>query len=52
VGLGDLLASAAGLVCGEAAEGVPVALVRGCLRQGPGRPASDLVRPVDEDLFR
>ena len=51
IAVADELASAADLVMGKA-EGIPAALVRGY--QGPrgiGR-GSDLVRPVDEDLFR
>lgn len=51
VAVADELASAADLVMGKA-DGIPAALVRGY--QGPrgeGR-ASELVRPVDEDLFR
>jgi coenzyme F420-0:L-glutamate ligase/coenzyme F420-1:gamma-L-glutamate ligase len=52
IGLGDLLASAAGLVFGEADAGVPAAIVRGVRWDAPSRPASALVRPLDEDLFR
>lgn len=51
VAVADELASAADLVMGKA-DGVPAALIRGY--QGPrgeGR-GSELVRPVDEDLFR
>ncbi|HEX7871710.1 MAG TPA: coenzyme F420-0:L-glutamate ligase [Sphingobium sp.] len=51
IAYGDLIASAAGLAMGEAAEGLPVALVRGCRAQGEA-PASALVRPQAEDLFR
>lgn len=51
IGYGDLLASAAGLVMGEAAESVPAVLVRGCTARGEA-PARALVRPVSEDLFR
>lgn len=52
VALADLIASAAGLVMGEAAEGVPAALVRGVALSGACTPASALVRPIAEDLFR
>ncbi len=54
IAYGDLLASAAGLAMGEGAEGVPAVLVRGVtLGQGEAAaPASALVRPVNEDLFR
>jgi coenzyme F420-0:L-glutamate ligase/coenzyme F420-1:gamma-L-glutamate ligase len=51
VAVADELAAAADLVMGKA-EGIPAALVRGY--QGPhgeGR-AAELVRPIDEDLFR
>ena len=50
--LGDLLASAAGLVAGEGAEGVPAVLVRGARTYAQSLPASALVRPLEEDLFR
>jgi coenzyme F420-0:L-glutamate ligase / coenzyme F420-1:gamma-L-glutamate ligase len=52
VALGDMIASAGGLVTGEGAEGVPAVLVRGLLWSAEDRPASSLVRPPDEDLFR
>lgn len=51
VAVADEIASAADLVMGKA-DGVPAALVRGLSGlEGDGR-GSDLVRPVDEDLFR
>ena len=51
-GLGDEIAAAAGLVSGQAAEGLPVVLVRGLkLPPGDGR-AADLVRAVELDLYR
>lgn len=52
VALADLLASAAGLVMGEAAEGCPAVLVNGLSWSGPATPASTLIRPLEEDLFR
>lgn len=52
IALGDVLATAAGLVCGEGAEGIPAALIRGVALTLPARPAAALVRPVEEDLFR
>ena len=52
VALGDMLATAAGLVTGEGAEGIPAALVRGASWRQESRPASALVRPIEEDLFR
>ena len=51
IAVADELAAAADLVMGKA-DGIPAALIRGY--QGPrgeGR-GQDLVRPVDEDLFR
>ncbi|REJ83475.1 MAG: coenzyme F420-0:L-glutamate ligase [Acidobacteria bacterium] len=51
VGHADELAAAASIVMGQGAEGTPAVLIRG-LEVTPGAPARDLVRPVDEDLFR
>lgn len=53
VAFADLVASAAGLVMGEAAEGIPAAIVRG-VSSGAAieRPASALNRPVTDDLFQ
>jgi coenzyme F420-0:L-glutamate ligase/coenzyme F420-1:gamma-L-glutamate ligase len=51
VAVADELAAAADLAMGKA-DGIPAALIRGYPGQrGDGR-GSDLVRPVDEDLFR
>ena len=52
VALGDMIASAGGLVTGEGAESVPAVLVRGLKWAAEDRPASTLVRPLQEDLFR
>ena len=52
VALGDLIASAGGLVTGEGAESVPAVLVRGLRWTAQDRPAAALVRPLQEDLFR
>jgi coenzyme F420-0:L-glutamate ligase/coenzyme F420-1:gamma-L-glutamate ligase len=52
VALADMVANAAGLVMGEGAEGVPVALVRGFGAVGEDCPAASLVRPIEQDLFR
>ena len=52
IAYGDLIASAAGLAMGEAEEGIPAAVVRGLTLSGAPRPASALVRALDEDLFR
>ncbi|CAN5239226.1 coenzyme F420-0:L-glutamate ligase [soil metagenome] len=51
IAYGDLLASAAGLAMGEAAEGIPAVLVKGAAHGGD-IPASAVVRPITEDLFR
>jgi coenzyme F420-0:L-glutamate ligase/coenzyme F420-1:gamma-L-glutamate ligase len=48
----DSLAAAAVLVMGEAAEATPVVLVRGAGGGGPDVPASAVLRPRAEDLFR
>lgn len=51
IAVADELASAADLVMGKA-DGIPAALIRGYTGpRGEGR-GSELVRPVDEDLFR
>lgn len=51
-GYADMVASAAGLLSGEGAEGLPVVLVRGLdFPQINGR-AADLYRPPEGDLYR
>ena len=52
VALGDMVASAAGLVMGEGAEGVPAVLLRGFAWPAGESPAAALVRPLSEDLFQ
>ena len=52
IALGDMIATAAGLATGEGAEGVPAAFVRGVAWPRGSLPASALVRPPEEDLFR
>lgn len=52
VGLADELAAAACLVQGEAAEGTPVAHVRGLAPEAADQSAADLIRGPAEDLFR
>ncbi len=37
---------------GQADEGIPAVLIRGLPRHGPSRPAADLVRPRERDMFR
>jgi coenzyme F420-0:L-glutamate ligase/coenzyme F420-1:gamma-L-glutamate ligase len=51
-GFADEIAAAAGLVMGQADEGVPMVLVRGLSWSAPECPASALVRPAEHDLFR
>jgi coenzyme F420-0:L-glutamate ligase / coenzyme F420-1:gamma-L-glutamate ligase len=51
VALGDALAAAAGLLMGEAAEGIPAVLVRGLRLAAAAVPARTLIRPLAEDLF-
>lgn len=48
----DELASAASLLMGQAAEGVPAALIRGFRNSAPARPASALIRDRKRDMFR
>ena len=52
IAVGDIVATAAGMVCGEGAEGVPAALVRGYQVPPGDSPAGALLRPVAQDLFR
>ena len=52
IALGDMIATAAGMVCGEGAEGSPAALVRGLTLPTGESPATALVRPAEQDLFR
>ncbi len=49
--LADEVAAASGLVMGKA-QGIPAAVVRGVRAEGPPLPASALVRPAEEDMFR
>jgi coenzyme F420-0:L-glutamate ligase/coenzyme F420-1:gamma-L-glutamate ligase len=51
-GFADAVASAAVLAMGEAAEGCPAALLRGLDWTEEPKPASALIRPKSEDLFR
>jgi coenzyme F420-0:L-glutamate ligase / coenzyme F420-1:gamma-L-glutamate ligase len=52
VAFADLIASAAGLVMGEASEGMPAALLRGLTWTATEKAATSLLRPLAEDLFR
>ena len=52
IGVADEIAAAVGLLMGQAAEGMPVVLVRGLdLPVAEGK-AADLVRPKEMDLYR
>ncbi len=53
VGFADEIAAAAGLVLGQAAEGIPIAIVRGLeYPVDEHAAASDLIRPRELDLYR
>jgi coenzyme F420-0:L-glutamate ligase/coenzyme F420-1:gamma-L-glutamate ligase len=52
IGFADEIAAAASLLQGQAAEAQPVVLVRGLTWSAPIAPAAELVRPLEEDLFR
>lgn len=52
VGFADEIAAAASLLQGQAAEGQPVAIVRGLSWTAPEAPVSALIRPPEEDLFQ
>jgi coenzyme F420-0:L-glutamate ligase / coenzyme F420-1:gamma-L-glutamate ligase len=52
VGFADEIAAAASLIMGQAAEKLPVVLVRGLAWTETSTPALSLVRPAAEDLFR
>lgn len=51
VAVADCIASLASLILGEAAEGIPVVVVKGLQISGDGKGA-DLLRPQEKDLFR
>jgi coenzyme F420-0:L-glutamate ligase/coenzyme F420-1:gamma-L-glutamate ligase len=51
VGIGDMLASAASLLMGEARERVPVVIIKGVDFSGAGT-GKDLLRDKEEDVFR
>ena len=48
----DSIAAAATLAMGETTEGTPAALVRGFAASPAAQPATAIVRPLEEDLFR
>lgn len=47
----DAAAAAAGLLMGEADEGIPVVILKGLPSPGYSNPAAALIRPVAEDMF-
>jgi coenzyme F420-0:L-glutamate ligase/coenzyme F420-1:gamma-L-glutamate ligase len=51
-GFADEIAAAASLLMGQADEGLPAVLVRGLSWREPAVPATALLRPKEEDLFR
>jgi coenzyme F420-0:L-glutamate ligase/coenzyme F420-1:gamma-L-glutamate ligase len=51
-GFADEIAAAASLVMGQGDEAQPVVLIRGLSWNAPATPASHLVRPASEDMFR
>jgi coenzyme F420-0:L-glutamate ligase/coenzyme F420-1:gamma-L-glutamate ligase len=51
-GFADEIAAAASLVMGQGDEAQPVVLLRGLAWKAPANPASNLVRPASEDMFR
>jgi len=52
IGFADEVAAAASLLQGQAAEAQPIVLVRGLSWTAPAACAAELVRPIEEDLFR
>lgn len=52
ISVADEIASGASLLMGQGAEGLPVVVVRGASFKAPIRPASDLLRPRERDMFR
>ncbi|MFI5001496.1 MAG: coenzyme F420-0:L-glutamate ligase [Reyranellales bacterium] len=51
-GFADEIAAAASLVMGQGNEAQPAVLVRGLTWSAPDNPASELIRPAAEDMFR
>lgn len=52
IGFADEMAAAASLIMGQAAEGRPVVHLRGLAQVSCGGNAQELIRPMEEDLFR
>jgi len=51
-GFADQIATAASLVMGETNEGMPVIHIRGLGWNEPELPARNLIRSLQEDMFR
>ncbi len=52
IAIADEIAAGASLLMGQAAEGLPVVTVRGITFAEPSLPASALLRPREQDMFR
>ncbi len=52
IGLADMVASAATLIMGQAAEGVPAAIIRGVQHTQRDGSAAEMYRPAQFDLYR
>jgi coenzyme F420-0:L-glutamate ligase/coenzyme F420-1:gamma-L-glutamate ligase len=52
IGFADEIAAAASLLMGQADEATPAVLIRGLTWSADEAPASALIRPAEEDLFR
>jgi coenzyme F420-0:L-glutamate ligase / coenzyme F420-1:gamma-L-glutamate ligase len=52
IGLADMIASAATLAMGQAAEGIPAVLVRGVVFSARDGSAAEIYRPANYDLYR
>ena len=52
IAVADEIAAGASLLMGQAAEGLPVVVVRGLTFDAAPRSASALVRPRERDMFR
>ena len=52
IALADMIASAATLVLGQAAEGIPAVLVRGVVHSQRDGSAAEIYRPVNKDLYK
>ena len=48
----DSITAAACLLMGETTEGTPVVVVRGFAKDAQTQAAADIMRPLEDDLFR